>query len=67
LTNTVEKNIVKWEPYKNSTKWKSGLKSEPDIAIFMIGANDIRKDIWEFKDNTKEKWRQGYEEYVQKI
>jgi len=33
----------------------------------MIGANDYRKDVFEFKDNTKEKWRQGYEEYVQKI
>jgi len=33
----------------------------------MIGTNDYRGDVFEFKDNTKEKWRQGYEEYVKKI
>jgi hypothetical protein len=33
----------------------------------MIGANDYRKNVWEFKDNSKEKWRKAYEEYVQKI
>jgi len=53
--------------YKNSTKWKASHNCEPDIAIFMIGANDYRKEVFDFKNNTKEKWRENYEEYVQTL